>query len=89
MNLSISRSIRVWPLLLLATSPCFTQESRHDAKAVVVPEKVMAALLSHFKAPKPPEGVPVLGKRCSNALVILKVTIDERKGKRRKFPKRV
>jgi TonB family protein len=75
MNLRISKWFSFWLLLLAATSPCFGQDSRPNAKAVVLPETVMAARLSHFVAPKPPEGA--VGKRCSNALVMLKVTVDE------------
>jgi TonB family protein len=74
MNLRISKYFPVWLLLLVATSPCFGEDSP-TSKAAVVPETVMAARLSHFVAPKPPEGV--LGKRCSNALVMLRVTVDE------------
>jgi hypothetical protein len=74
MDLRISRYIPLWLLLFVAVSS-FAQDSRLNSSAIVVPETVMAARLSHFVAPKLPEGV--LRKKCSDALVRLKVTVDE------------
>lgn len=51
------------------------QEDRSRSKAVVVPETVMAARLSIMVAPKMPE--TAIRKRCSNALVMLKITVDQ------------
>jgi hypothetical protein len=68
------RSI-VWivlsPLLWL---PCFAQDGGTPPKAVEVPEQVMAKRLSHVDAPELPKGA--IGK-CSNALVMLKITVNE------------
>ena len=75
MNLGISKSFPFWLFLLAATSPCFGQDSQANPEPVVVSETVMAAHLSHFIAPKLPQGA--MRKRCSNALVRLRATVDE------------
>lgn len=68
------RSI-VWiALSSLLWLPCFAQDGGTPATAVEVPEQVMAKRLSHVVAPELPKGV--IGK-CSNALVILKITVNE------------
>jgi hypothetical protein len=63
-------------LVLFVTSygRCIAQDESIRAKPLEVPEKVMAARLLNHVAPKLPEGFL---KRCSNALVMLKVTIDD------------
>jgi hypothetical protein len=61
----------LWSLLWL---PCFAQDGGTPAKAVEVPEMVMAKRLSRVVAPELPKGA--IGK-CSNALVILKITVNE------------
>jgi hypothetical protein len=61
-------------LLSLLCLPCFAQDGGTPAKAVEVPEIVMAKRLSHVVAPELPKGA--IGK-CSNALVMLKITVNE------------
>jgi TonB family protein len=63
--------IPLWPLLWF---PCFAQDGGTPAKAVEVPEMVMAKRLSHIVSPEMPKGA--IGK-CSNALVVLKITVNE------------
>ena len=53
---------------------CLAQHATSSRKAVQVPETEMAKRLSNVVAPKLPEGALL---KCSNALVMLKVTIDE------------
>jgi TonB family protein len=64
--------------LVLCVAPvirCVAQNGSTHAKAVELSETVMAGRLLNIVAPKLPDGA--LGKKCSNALVMLKVTIDE------------
>jgi hypothetical protein len=61
-------------LFASALDHCSAQDSGASAKAVEVSEIVMAKRLDHVVAPKLPVGA--IGK-CSNAMVMLKVTIDE------------
>lgn len=68
------RSIVRIALLSLLCLPCFPQDGGTPAKAVEVPEIVMAKRLSHVVAPELPKGA--IGK-CSNALVMLKITVNE------------
>jgi hypothetical protein len=68
------RSI-VWiALSSLLWLPCFAQDGGTPAKAVEVPERLMAKRLSYVVAPELPKGA--IGK-CSNALVTLKITVNE------------
>ena len=71
------RSMLRLVLFVSAMANCFAQDGGISAKAVEVPETVMAKRLDHVVAPKLPEGAI---KKCSNAMVILKVAVDE-KGK--------
>jgi hypothetical protein len=65
----------IWSVLVASTlTYCFAQDGGTRPKAVEVPETEMAKRLSNVVPPKLPEGA--IGK-CSNALVMLKVTIDE------------
>jgi hypothetical protein len=68
------RSMLRLALFVPALAHSSAQEGGTSAKAVEVSETVMAKRLDHIVAPKLPEGA--VGK-CSNAMVILKVTIDE------------
>jgi hypothetical protein len=63
------------PVLFVATlAHCSAQDGGTSAKSVEVSEIDMAKRLDHVVAPKLPEGA--IGK-CSNAMVMLKVSIDE------------
>jgi hypothetical protein len=64
-------------LFVFALAHCSAQDGGTSAKAVEVPETVMAKRLDHVVPPKLPEGAI---QKCSNAMVILKVAVDE-KGK--------
>ena len=68
------RSLVQMALLSLLCLPCFAQNDGAHAKAVEVPEIAMAKRLSHVVVPELPKGA--IGK-CSNALVMLKITIKE------------
>jgi hypothetical protein len=66
----------LWFVLCISTlTNCSAQDADTPPKPVVVPQAVMAARLSHVVAPILPKGA--IGK-CSNALVMLKVAVDER-----------
>jgi hypothetical protein len=61
-------------LLLPSDALCAPQSESAGAAPREIPEKVMAAHLLSSPAAKLPEGFL---KRCSNALVMLKITVDE------------
>jgi hypothetical protein len=61
-------------VLLLPSALCAAQNEATVAAPPEIPEKVMAAHLLSSPAGKLPEGFL---KRCSNALVMLKITVDE------------
>jgi hypothetical protein len=69
-----SRPFRSVIGLVLFVSSSARGIPQDSSKPLDVPEKVMAARLLNDVAPKLPEGSL---KRCSNALVMLKVTIDD------------
>jgi TonB family protein len=69
-----TRRIVVGALLLAIMPAAPAQDNATHLRPVVVSEKEMAARLANYVAPKVPDGA--VGKRCSNALVILDVIID-------------
>jgi TonB family protein len=71
------RSIFRIVFFVSALANCSAQDGGISAKTMEVPETVMAKRLEHIVAPKLPAGAI---QKCSNAMVILKVTVDE-KGK--------
>lgn len=60
---------------IAAFTYCPAQDTKSASNVIVVPEKVMAAQLSNFVAPKVSK--PPLANKCSNALATLKVDVDE------------
>jgi len=75
MTLSIGVRGLVWLALSASILMCgFAQGTATKPKAIEVPEKEMAKHLSKVVPLGPPEGTVA---RCSNALVELRVTIDE------------
>ena len=68
------RSLILFGLFVSTLTPCFAQDGATPSKAVEVSEIEMAKRLSNVVPPKLPGGA--IGK-CSNALVMLKVSIDE------------
>jgi hypothetical protein len=69
-----ARVLRGLVLLLPSYGLCAAQSESNVAAPTEIPEKVMAAHLLSSPAAKLPEGFL---KRCSNALVMLKITVDE------------
>ena len=69
-----ARVLRGLVLLLPSYALCAAQSESNVAAHPEIPEKVMAAHLLSSPAAKLPEGFL---KRCSNALVMLKITVDE------------
>jgi hypothetical protein len=69
-----ARVLRALVLLLPPCVLCAAQSESNVAALPEIPEKVMAAHLLSSPAAKLPEGFL---KRCSNALVMLKITVDE------------
>ena len=68
------RSI-VWSGIVLCTlATCLGQDATASRNAIEVPETEMAKRLTNVVAPELPKGAL---RECSNALVMLKVTIDE------------
>ena len=61
-------------LLIPSYALCSAQSESSSAAPREIPEKVMAANLLSSPAAKLPDGFL---KRCSNALVMLKITVDE------------
>jgi TonB family protein len=55
--------------------PCLAQDKVPVPKAVQIAEPEMAKRLNVVVAPKLPDGV--LQQKCSNAMVMLKITVDE------------
>jgi TonB family protein len=75
MKLHIPLRYLICSVLVVSIFPqCLAQDATSSRKAVQVPETEMAKRLSKVVPPKLPEGALL---KCSNALVMLKVTIDE------------
>jgi hypothetical protein len=76
MNPTSCGLFRVALIISIAMIPvCLAQDATAPSSPLVVPEKVMAARLSNFVVPvvsKPP-----LTNRCSNALAMLTVDVDQ------------
>jgi len=65
----------IWPTLALSVlAPCLAQDATASRKSIQVPEPEMAKRLTNVIAPKLPEGALL---KCSNALVMLNIIIDE------------
>jgi TonB family protein len=75
MKLHISIRSLICSVLVVSVLPrCLAQDATTSRKAVQVPETEMAKRLLNVVAPKLPEGALL---KCSNALLMLKITIDE------------
>ena len=59
--------------VLCFSAACYAQEEKGSLQIIEVPETLMAGRLINVVAPKLPVGAI---KACSNAMVVLKITID-------------
>jgi TonB family protein len=72
MKLHTCKHLLIWSALAVFT--CLAQDAAPALKAPQVPEPEMAKRLKNVVAPKLPDGAL---QKCSNAMVMLKITINE------------